>query len=302
METVVQRGTLTVPNPEDQIAAGFLAGYRGVTRRDYTNGLRWWFEFLHQFNVPVLEAKRAHAELYMRHLEENRHLKMSSICGRMSPVVGFYKYAISEEIIGKSSVLFAKRPWVERVSTTNYLTRTELIDVLNLAQKTSPKHHAVVCLLGFNGVRVSELVGIDIETMGRERGYNTFSIVRKGGKTQTLPMAGRTWWAVETYMDGRTSGPLFLAWRSETERMPRYSVNNMVKGLVAKAGITKRISPHSFRHSFITLSLDAGVAGRDVQNSSGHADSRMTSYYDRNKTSLARNATHTLSAYVEGAA
>lgn len=66
--------------------------------------------------------------------------------------------------------------------------------------------------------------------------------------------------------------------------------------------LKKRISPHSFRHAFVTLSLDCGVSERDIQNSTGHADPRMISYYDRNRESLARNATHALTAYVAGAA
>jgi len=52
--------------------------------------------------------------------------------------------------------------------------------------------------------------------------------------------------------------------------------------------------------TFITLSLDAGVSVRDVQNSVGHRDSRQVAYYDRNRGSLPRNATHMLSAFVDG--
>lgn len=301
MESIVQRGVMVMPAVEEQMAAGFLAGFRGVTRKQYATNLRHWFAFCHHYGVPVLEAKRAHGDLYLRWLEEDRGLALSTICGRMSPVIGFYRYAIAEEVILSSGVLHVKRPWVERVSTTNYLSRTELIDVMTLAEKTSKRDHAICCLLGLNGMRVSELVGIDIERLGRDRGFYTVTILRKGGKTQTLPLSPRTAWAVEEHIGDRTGGPLFLNRRGD-HRLPRFSVNCIVKRLVRTAGIDKRISPHSFRHSFVTLSLDAGVSSRDVQNSAGHSDQRMVSYYDRNKTSLARNATHALSAYVEGAA
>jgi hypothetical protein len=52
--------------------------------------------------------------------------------------------------------------------------------------------------------------------------------------------------------------------------------------------------------AFITLALDAGASVRDVQNSVGHHDSRQVAYYDRNKDSLPRNATHWVSTFVEG--
>jgi site-specific recombinase XerD len=98
-------------------------------------------------------------------------------------------------------------------------------------------------------------------------------------------------------MYGRVSGPLFML-RGELP-MDRRGADRIVKRLAKKAGITKRVSPHSLRHTFITLALDAGVSVRDVQNSVGHADARMVSYYDRNKDSLTRNATHSVAAWVE---
>jgi site-specific recombinase XerD len=68
-----------------------------------------------------------------------------------------------------------------------------------------------------------------------------------------------------------------------------------------EAGITKRISPHSLRHSFITAALDAGVTLRDVQEAASHADPRTTMRYDRARHSLDRHATYIVAAYVAGA-
>lgn len=66
------------------------------------------------------------------------------------------------------------------------------------------------------------------------------------------------------------------------------------------AGIEKRITPHSLRHTFTTLALNAGVPARDVANSRGDSDLRQVSYYDRDKDSLSRNATHMVAAFVDG--
>ena len=63
-------------------------------------------------------------------------------------------------------------------------------------------------------------------------------------------------------------------------------------GWPERAGITKRISPHSLRHSFITAALDAGVPLRDVQEAASHADPRTTMRYDRARRSLDRHATY----------
>lgn len=84
--------------------------------------------------------------------------------------------------------------------------------------------------------------------------------------------------------------------------MDRYAADRTVKRLTKRAGITKRISPHSLRHSFITAALDAGVPLGDVQEAASHADPRTTMRYDRARQSLDRHATYIVAAFLAGAA
>ncbi|MEO6571646.1 MAG: tyrosine-type recombinase/integrase [Ilumatobacteraceae bacterium] len=104
--------------------------------------------------------------------------------------------------------------------------------------------------------------------------------------------------ALDIYIGERTTGPIFLG--VEGGRMDRYCTDRMVKRLVKRAGITKRISPHSLRHSFITAALDAGVPLRDVREAASHADPRTTMRYDRARRSLDRHATSVVSTFVAG--
>ncbi len=83
--------------------------------------------------------------------------------------------------------------------------------------------------------------------------------------------------------------------------MDRYAADRMVKRLARTAGISKRISPHSLRHSFITAALDAGVPLRDVQEAASHADPRTTMRYDRGRGSLDRHATYIVATFLAGA-
>ena len=69
-------------------------------------------------------------------------------------------------------------------------------------------------------------------------------------------------------------GPIFVGLNGD--RKDRYAADRTVKRLARRAGINKRISPHSLRHSFITAALDAGVPLRDVQDAASHADPRTT--------------------------
>ena len=83
--------------------------------------------------------------------------------------------------------------------------------------------------------------------------------------------------------------------------MDHYAADRTVKRLSKRTGITKRISPQSLRHSFITAALDAGVPLRDVQEAASRADPRTTMRYDRARQSLDRHATYIVAAFLAGA-
>jgi len=97
----------------------------------------------------------------------------------------------------------------------------------------------------------------------------------------------------------RTEGWLLL--RIDDSKMDRDSAARVVARLAKKAGIKKRITPHSLRHSFITACLDAGVPLRDVQIAARHTDVRMTVFYDRARGNLDRHANYLVSGFIAGA-
>lgn len=286
------------PGPDAVIAAGFLVKYRQPTREHYALIVRQWYDWCAAHQLRPMAATRAHIELWMRELEEIQGLKPSTVNGKIGCISQLYRYAVIDEYIPASPAQWIKRPTVARQSTTNSLTRPELLRVLDLAKESSPQDHAVMCILGLNGLRVGELCAIQIEDVGRRDGYHTISIIRKKtNEPAVIPLAPRTSWAVEQTMWGRQSGPLFLL--RDEQPIDRRGVDRIVKRLCKKAGITKRVHPHSLRHTFVTLSLNAGADARQVQKSVGHSDVRMVSYYDRDKDSLAKNTTHLVAAFLE---
>ena len=82
--------------------------------------------------------------------------------------------------------------------------------------------------------------------------------------------------------------------------MTRDAAARMVRRIAKAAGISKRIGPHSLRHSFITAALDAGFPLRDVQHAASHANPRTTMRYDRARQSLDRHATYIVATFVAG--
>jgi len=114
---------------------------------------------------------------------------------------------------------------------------------------SNAQDHGLISLLALNGLRISEALGADIENLGMERGHRTLLVHRKGHKIVTIPLAPRTARAVDLAIGERESGPIFLA-RSGA-RLDRHAATRVVRRLARAAGITKRIGPHSLRHSFI---------------------------------------------------
>ena len=89
--------------------------------------------------------------------------------------------------------------------------------------------------------------------------------------------------------------------RDSNARLDRHAAARIVRRLANRAGIDKRVTPHTLRHAFITAALDAGVPLRDVQEAASHADPRTTMRYDRARGSLDRHATYIVATYMAGA-
>ncbi len=251
--------------------AGFLAGYGGSTRRSYATDLRLFAAWCEEAKLELFSVRRSHLELFGRWMEESGRMR-STVARRLSTLASFYRYCEQEGLIGRNPAANVRRPKVDYESRTLGLARNELGAFLVQAGLGSARDHALASLLALNGLRISEALGADIDDLEFERGHRTLKIVRKGGKGAVIPLAPRTSRALDLYTGERTTGPIFLG--AKGERMDRYAADRTVKRLARRAGITKRISPHSLRHSFITAALDAGVPLRDVQEAASHADPR----------------------------
>jgi integrase/recombinase XerD len=93
--------------------------------------------------------------------------------------------------------------------------------LLVAAGLASAREHALVSLLAINGLRVSEALGADIEALGIERGHRTLTLLRKGGKVVTIPLAPRTARAIDLAIGERAEGPIFVG--ANGERLDRHA-------------------------------------------------------------------------------
>jgi integrase/recombinase XerD len=275
-------------NPERLALAGFLAGYSGLTRQAYELDLRQYASWCQHHQLRLFGARRADIECFARDLE-TRGRARANITRRLCTIAGFYRYAVEEELLDHSPAAHVRRPRLDYESHATGLDRNELGAVLVAAGLGSAAEHALVSLLALNGQRVSEATGANIQNLGMERGHRTIVVTRKGGKVVTIPLAPRTAQAIDLAVGERAERPIFLA--ADGRRLDRHGAARIVRRAARRAGIVKRVGPHTLRHAFITASFDAAVPLRDVQEAASHADPRTTMRDDRARTSLDRHAT-----------
>jgi site-specific recombinase XerD len=154
------------------------------------------------------------------------------------------------------------------------------------------------------GLRVGELVALDVTDLGYERGHRSIRFTGKGGKRRRRALSPASAAAVETYLLHRSmseadpvnelTGPLFVT--GTGARLDRHAVFRLVRRLAQRAGIDawSDLSPHSLRHAFATTARAEGVPLEDVQDAMGHADPRTTRRYDRDRHNLDRDPSYTI--------
>ncbi len=133
------------------------------------------------------------------------------------------------------------------------------------------------------------------------RGHRVLAVTRKGGARRQLVLAPAAAGALDRYLAGRTTGPLFVT--ATGRRWTAGEAFLTVRRLARGAGIANsaKITPHSLRHTFVTLAREAGVPLEDVQDAVGHADPRTTRRYDRARHNLDRSPAYALGAFLAAA-
>jgi hypothetical protein len=171
-------------DPERLALAGFLAGFRGLTREAHALDLRQFTRWCRTRSLALFAVRRADIENFARELEARGRAR-ATVTRRLCTIAGFYKYAVEEELLEHSPAAHVRRPRLDYDSHAVALDRNELGALLVAAGLGPPLEHALISLLALNGLRVPA-TGAYIEHLGLERGHRTLTITRKGGKVVTV--------------------------------------------------------------------------------------------------------------------
>ena len=170
--------------------------------------------------MRLFEVRRVHIEAFARDLEARGRAR-ATIARRLCTITCFYRYAEQEGLIEHSPAVHVRRPKLDYESHAIGLDRNELGAMLVAAGLAGARDHALISLLALNGLRVSEAIGAEIEDLALERGHRTLTVLRKGGKTVTMPLAPRTARAVDLAVGERFEGTDPLRQRRRPPGPPR---------------------------------------------------------------------------------
>ncbi len=167
-----------------------------------------------------------------------------------------------------------------------------IIEVIDLSKPEGHRNKAIIETLYSCGLRVSELVSLRITDIHYGEGF--VLVTGKGDKQRLVPVSDKALKEIDIYRNDRNRLPvvydqniLFLNRRGR--RLTRAMIFTMIKELAAKAGIRKKISPHTFRHSFATHMIEAGADLRAVQEMLGHESILTTEIYTHIDRSFLRD-------------
>lgn len=204
----------------------------------------------------------------------------------------FFKYLIVEEgyeeVVSPDQIILGKvDDRVPKVLTEEQLEK--LFDVQNLNKKSGIRDRAILETLFSTGLRVSELVGLDVDDINLDTGE--FTVLGKGNKARIVYLGDSAIKWLKRYLATRNDEfvPLFLRYsgkkmeegdtEGESLRLSVRSVQRLVKKYINRAGIAVDATPHTLRHTFATGLLREGADLRSVQELLGHANVSTTQIY-----------------------
>ncbi len=217
----------------------------------------------------------------------HKHLNPRSICRKLAAIRGFFRFAQKRSWIEQNPAERIRTPAISR-KLPSFLDHDEMISLLSVLDQKHPlgrRNRALFELLYASGLRVSELVGINLSDIDHQN--KTLRVMGKGGKERLVLFGTRAAQAIFDYLPARelllnkSKKPdhkaLFLnRWGS---RLTTRSVRRLLDQAVLRAKIAYNVSPHVIRHTFATHMLRAGADLRSIQELLGHASLSVTQGY-----------------------
>jgi len=219
------------------------------------------------------------------HFVNDIGLSPRSLARIISCLKTFYKHMVIDEVISRNPLELVKTPKLSRnlPDVLSHIEISTMMEQIDFSKKSGERSKLIIMLLYGSGLRVTELVDLHVNDLFLEDAF--MKVLGKGEKERLVPLGGKTIRQVQYYLEHyrrdveseKSKNRLILNLKGSP--LSRVSVFKMIKELAAKAGIEKTISPHTLRHSFATVLVEAGADLRAVQQMLGHSSITTTEIY-----------------------
>jgi integrase/recombinase XerD len=275
---------------------GHLLIERGLannTIRAYRQDIKSFLSYLRKRRINLAQLKREDFLSYFQFLQ-NKGYSPTSISRKIAALRSFLKFLVREGNLKALEIEIEYPRQARRLPQVLSVQEVEKLMALSFGTKPRElRDRALVEILYATGLRVSELVSLNLESIDFKKGF--VKCLGKGGKERLVPLGQPALVALDDYLkngrprlarsDSRTAA-LFLNRRGK--RLTRQGVWETLKKYAEEAGL--KLSPHTLRHSFATHLLEGGADLKAVQEMLGHASLTTTQVYTHLSKSHLRKA------------
>ena len=236
-------------------------------------------------SINPVNIKREDIKNFLKEIN-NLGISARSQARIISGIKAFYKYLLLENYINNNPTELIESPKIglKIPDILSLLEINQIIDSIDLSNNLGYRNRAIIEMLYSCGLRVSELINLKISNVQFSKGY--IKILGKGNRERLAPIGGKALDALTIYINNHRNlrsenksdnDIIFL--NNRGNKLTRVMIFLIIKKLVLKTDIRKKISPHTFRHSFATHMIEGGANLRAVQEMLGHQSITTTQIY-----------------------
>ena len=233
-----------------------------------------------ELNISVNEIREFIADLNSKNISARSQARI------ISGVKAFFKYLIIEDYITNDPTMLIENPKIGlKLPEVLSVGEIELIiSSIDLSNKQGERNRAILETLYSCGLRVTELINLKISNINFKEGY--IKVIGKGDKERLTPIGSNALKFISIYVNEvRIHQKIlknhedFVFLNNRGSKLSRVMIFTLIKRIVDKVGIKKKVSPHTFRHSFATHLIEGGADLRAVQEMLGHESITTTEIY-----------------------
>lgn len=235
---------------------------------------------VNELNISVNEIREFIADLNSKKISARSQARI------ISGIKAFFKYLIIEDYITNDPTMLIENPKIGlKLPEVLSVDEIELIiSSIDLSSKQGERNRAILETLYSCGLRVTELINLKISNINFKEGY--LKVIGKGDKERLTPIGSNALKYILIYVNEvrihqkiSKNQEDFVFLNNRGSKLSRVMIFTLIKKIVDKVGIKKKVSPHTFRHSFATHLIEGGADLRAVQEMLGHESITTTEIY-----------------------